>query len=296
MTVDAAAPRFVLPRPFDHVPVRVGPAAVDAAVNAAVNAGSLHELNEFVSLDDNTVVFRNDLITLVVEGTSAVSIDVRPGVHDDLVDATLYGYAMRLLFLHAGVFNLHGSLVRVTTGAGERTVAIAGHGGAGKSTTVSYLAATSGASILIDDVVPITIEGGVAVAHPFERPVHLLPDAAIRLGMDATAVSDDPSSGIGKVVADLASASGPVAIDQLVVVTLGDSDASEPLTITTVTGAERLRYVVRASNSTGLTSFGKRADAYVAWAMQVAAAVEITHIVRAPGADTLDAIACHIAG
>ena len=292
MTDNDPAPRFVLPPPFDRVPVRVGPAAVDAAVDVT----SLHAINEFVSLDDDTVVFRNDFMTLVVQGTGAVSIDVRPGVHDDVVDALLYGYAMRVLFLHAGVFNLHGSLVRVTTGGSERTVVIAGHSGAGKSTTVSYLAATCGASILIDDVVPITVDGGVAVAHPFDRPVHLLPDAATRLGMDATAVSEDPASGIGKLVADIASASGPVAIDQLVLLTLGEPDATEPLTVTTVTGAERLRYVVRASNSSGLMSFGKRADAYFAWAMQVASAVDITHVVRSPGADTLDAVARHIIG
>lgn len=262
---------------------------------AAVDMASLQAINEFVSLDDDTVVFRNDIMTLVVQGTCAVSIDVRPGVHDDLVDALLYGYAMRVLFLHAGVFNLHGSLVRFTARGDGRTVAVAGHSGAGKSTTVSYLAATSGASILIDDVVPITVDDGVAVAHPFDRPVHLLPDAATRLGMDATAVSDDPSSGIGKLVADIASASGPVAIDELVLVTLAEPDAIDPLTITAVTGAERLRYVVRASNSSGLLSFGKRADAYFAWAVQVASAVDITHIVRSPGADTLDAVARHIA-
>jgi hypothetical protein len=146
VTGDVAAPRYVLPPPFDHVPVRVGPAAVEAAVDTT----SLHAINEFTSLDDDTVVFRNDLVTLVVQGTGAVSVDVRPGVHDDAVDAMLYGYAMRLLFLHAGVFSLHGSLVRVPTGDGERTVAIAGHSGAGKSTTVSYLAAQHGASILIE--------------------------------------------------------------------------------------------------------------------------------------------------
>ena len=292
MTGNAPARRFGLPSPFDHVPVRVGRAAVDAVVDLA----SLCAISEFVSLDDDTVVFRNDSMTLVVQGTAAVSIDVRPGVHDDLVEALLYGFAMRVLFLHAGVFNLHGSLVRVGADGSGRTSAIAGHSGAGKSTTVSYLAATYGASILIDDVVPITVDDGVAIAHPFNRPVHLLPDAATRLGMDATAVSDDPSSGIGKLVADIASASGPVAIDELVIVTLGEPDAAEPLTITTVTGAERLRYVVRASNSTGLTSFGKRADAYLAWAMQVASAVEITHIVRSPAADTLDTIARHIIG
>jgi hypothetical protein len=289
---DAGAPRYVLPAPFEHVPVRVGPAAVDAAVDMT----SLHAINEFVSLDDDTVVFRNDVMTLVVQGAGAVSIDVRSGGHDDVVYAVLYGYAMRVLFLHAGVFSLHGSLVRVATDHGTRTVAIAGHSGAGKSTTVSHLAAHHGASILIDDVLPITVADGVAVAHPFDRPVHLLPDAATRLGMDASGVSADLSSGIGKLVADIASASGPVAIDRLVVVTLGEPDAVEPLTVTTVTGAERLRYVVRASNSAGLMSFGRRADAYVSWAMQVASAVEITHVVRAPGTDTLDAVARHIIG
>lgn len=73
-------------------------------------------------------------------------------------------------------------------------------------------------------------------------------------------------------------------------------DDRDPLTITTVTGAERLRYVVRTSNSTGLMSFGARADPYLAWAMQLASAVDVTHIVRSPGADTLDAVARHIVG
>ena len=127
--------RFVLPAPFDQVPVRVGPEAVAAAVDAA----SLHAINEFVSADDDTVVFRADLITLVVQGTGAVTIDVRPGVHDDLVAALLYGYAMRVLFLHAGVFSMHGSLVRVATDVGGRTVAIAGHSGAGKSLSLIHI-------------------------------------------------------------------------------------------------------------------------------------------------------------
>jgi hypothetical protein len=105
------------------------------------------------------------------------------------------------------------------------------------------------------------VADGVATAHPFDRPVHLLPDAATRMGLDATGVSDDPASGIGKLVANIASATGPVVVDHLVMLTLRAPDApddSDPLTITTVTGAERLRYVVRTSNSTGLMSFGAR--------------------------------------
>lgn len=303
MTANTSGPRYVLPAPFAHVPVHVGPHAVDAALAST----SLTELSEFTSLNDDTVVFRGDSLTLVVQGTDAVTINVAPGVHPDLVDAMLYGYAMRLLLLHAGVFSLHGSLVRV----GNRTVAIAGHSGAGKSTTVSHLASAHGATVLIDDVLPITVADGIATAYPFDRPVHLLPDAATRLGLDATGVSDDPASGIGKLVADIASATGPVVVDHLVMLTLSAPDAPDssdapdgsdtagdrdPLTITTVTGAERLRYVVRTSNSTGLMSFGARADPYLAWAMQLASAVDVTHIVRSPGADTLDAVARHIVG
>lgn len=100
-------------------------------------------------------------------------------------------------------------------------------------------------------------------------------------------------------MADIASATGPVVVDHLVMLTLRSADAPDdrdPLTITTVTGAERLRYVVRTSNSTGLMSFGARADPYLAWAMQLASAVDVTHIVRSPGADTLDAVARHIVG
>lgn len=291
MTANTTGPRYVLPAPFDHVPVHVGPQAIAAALAST----SLTTLSEFTSLNNDTVVFRGDSLTLVVQGTDAVTIDVAPEVHPDLVDAMLYGYAMRVLLLHAGVFSLHGSLVRV----GNRTVAIAGHSGAGKSTTVSHLATAHGATVLIDDVLPITVADGIATAHPFDRPVHLLPDAATRLGLDATGVSDDPASGIGKLVADIASATGPVVVDHLVMLTLSAPDAPDdrdPLTITAVTGAERLRYVVRTSNSTGLMSFGARADPYLAWAMQLASAVDVTHIVRSPGADTLDAVARHIAG
>jgi hypothetical protein len=291
MTATSSEPRYVLPAPFEHVPVHVGPHAVDAALAST----SLTKLSEFTSLNDDTVVFRTEMMTLVVQGTDAVTINVAPEVHPDLVDAILYGYAMRLLLLHAGVFSLHGSLVRV----GDRTVAIAGHSGAGKSTTVSHLATAHGATVLIDDVLPITVADGIATAHPFDRPVHLLPDAATRLGLDATGVSDDPASGIGKLVANIASATGPVVVDHLVMLTLRAADApedSDPLTITTVTGAERLRYVVRTSNSTGLMSFGARADPYLAWAMQLASAVDVTHIVRSPGTDTLDAVARHIVG
>jgi len=50
------------------------------------------------------------------------------------------------------------------------------------------------------------------------------------------------------------------------------------------------------SNSTGLTSFGSRADTYLAWAMQVASAITVTQIVRRPDADTLDDVARYITG
>ena len=288
MTAKVDTPGYTLPPPFDHVPVRVGPPDVDPA--------SLTQLSELSWANDNTVVFRSERITLAVHGTETVSIDVARGTHHDLVEALLYGYAMRVLLLHAGVFSLHGSLVRTTNGTSARNIAIAGHSGAGKSTTVSYLASAHGASVAIDDVLPLTVSDGVVTAHPFMRPVHLLPDAAARLGLDASDVSDNPTEGIGKLVADIAAPAGPVVVDELVILTLADPTAPEPLTITPVTGAERLRYVVRVSNSTGVMSFGSRADTYLAWAMQVASAITVTQIVRRPDADTLDDVARYITG
>lgn len=278
-----------LPSPFADVAVTVGPVTVDRA--------GLQPFAEHTWADDQTVVFMTDVFTVAILGVSGVEIDVRPGVHPEVVEALLYGYVMRSLFRHAGVFSLHASLVRFGDGPSSRTVAVAGHSGAGKSTTVSYAAARHGADLLVDDVVPVTVAAGVATAHPFARPVHLVADAATRLGFDASRVSDDLGESVGKLVVDLASTSGPVPIDHLVVLGLGEPDATDAMEVRTIRGAERLRHVVRNSNVTGLASLGSRAQPYLRWATDLASAVPMTQVIRRPGDDTLDdVVGCLVDG
>lgn len=277
---------YRLPSPFADVAVVFGPLTVDRT--------GLQPIDDQLWADDQTVVFATDLVTVAIIGVTRVEVDVRPGVHRDAVEALLYGYVMRALYRHAGVFSLHASLVRVGGGASGRVVAVAGSSGAGKSSTVAHAAAHHGAEVLVDDVVPVTVEGATATAHPFARPVHLVADAATRLGFDASAVSDDPGEGIGKLVVRFASASGPVPIDHLVVLGLAAPESPQRLVVRPIRGAERLRHVVRNSNVTGLASFGSRAQPYLQWAAELASAVPMTQILRRPGDDTLDDVVQHL--
>lgn len=282
---------YRLPSPFEGVPVEFRPLSVDPATLTFVYEG--------IWADDRTVVFTSDLWSFAIHGVSLVEVDVAPGVHADVVEAMFYGMVMRCLFRHAGVFSLHASLLQFGEGSSQRTVAVAGSSGAGKSTTVSYTAKVHGGRVLVDDVVPVTVTDRVATAHPFSRPVHLVPDAAIRLGFDPSGVSDLPSEGIGKLVVDLATdlaaPTRPVTIDHLVILSLGDADSVDSLVVRPVRGAERLRRVVHHSNVTGIASFGARADAYMGWVTDLASCVAMSEVIRRPGADTLDAVARFVA-
>ena len=279
---------FRFPAPFDHVPIEFGPLSVDPT--------TLTWLSDVVQADDHVIVFSNDFLTIAIHGSSKVEVDVVPGTHPDVVEAMLYGYVMRMLFLQSGVFNLHASLLRLDQGDFSRTVAIAGHSGAGKSTTVTALSNRPSVQLLVDDVLPMTVTNGVVIGHPFRRPVHLLPEAARRLRLDAQIVGDGTViDGLGELVCDLASDSGAVTIDRVVILERGLPDASEVVAVREVRGAERLRLLVRHSNATGVASFGPRSDAYLDWVTSVASLLPMMMITRPPDIDTLDEVVGHVA-
>ena len=257
----------------------------------SVDVSSLVEIVDNFWVGDDIAVFHNGMFTTAVHGTSRVEVDVPTDVHVDNVEAVLVGYVMRTLFRHAGVFSLHASLVQFGGDATGHTVAIAGHSRAGKSTTVSHAAATLDAKVLVDDVLPVTMVDGVAIAHPYRRPVHIRPEAAVRLGLDPAAATDDPTVGFRKLITESTASPGPVQLDHLVVLQVADADAADPLVVRSVRGAERLRMVVAHSNVTGVSSFGANADRFVQWATQLAASTAVTEIIRRPGDDTLDEVA-----
>lgn len=244
-----------------------------------------------------------DLLDLrvMIRGTHEVVVEIPDGADRSLVAPLLYGWATRILMLHAGTFNLHGSLVRI----GDEHVVIGGHSGAGKSTTVATLAHERGATLLIDDVVHVDLVDGRPTARPFPRPVHLSHEAVARLGID------DPGEQLGegplsKFAVDLAEAGGPVPIDRLVTLICHDPHPSDewpnpivpevaptaesPVVVRDITGGERLRWVVRLANNSGLSSFGPRSGAFFQWSTSVASALPTMEIARLGGADTLDEV------
>jgi hypothetical protein len=240
-------------------------------------------------------------LKLMIRGTDEVVVEIPDGADRSLVAPLLYGWATRVLMLHAGIFNLHGSLVRI----GDEHVVIGGHSGAGKSTTVVHLAKDRGATVLIDDVVHVELVDGRPVARPFPRPVHLTHDAIARLGIvdGGEQVGQGPFS---KLAVEIAEASGPVPIDRLVTLVAYDPSPSEdwpntiipsvlptadrPVVVRDIAGAERLRWVVRLANNSGLSSFGPRAEMFFQWSTSLASALPTSEIARLRSADTLDAV------
>lgn len=272
---------YRLPAPFDHVEVRTGP--VDTDVTGLADLGSFH-------VGDGIVVHRNPSLAIAVHGTELVELEVAPHTDPAFVQASLYGLAMRLLFLHQGIFVLHASLLGFVDGATPHGVAVAGHSGAGKSTTVSYAARALGARLLVDDVVAVTVDGGVASAHPFERPVHLLPDAAERVGAGTDWDIHCGADGEEKYVASLAVGGKPVVLSHLISLELAAPDATDRLVTRKLTGAEKFRHIVRNSNVTGVSSHGGRSGPYFEWASALSSALDMAAVIRRPGEDTLDEV------
>ncbi len=258
-----------------------------------------------VAATSDAVWTDTESIRTFVSGTDEVVIEVAAEADPLIAAPWLYGWVSRILFMHAGVFTLHGSLVRI----GQRHVVVGGHSGAGKSTTVSALAVHHGAELLVDDVVPVSIVDGKVKAFPFRRPVNLMLDTLERLGIDeeGARIGDGPYQ---KRAILFEGSTGdrlePVEVDGLVVLVGFDPDphedwpnsvmpvespsAEQPVVTTLITGTERLRWIVRLANNRGVAVEGGRAGSFFAWSTAVADQLPTTEIARLRSADTLDAV------
>ena len=121
---------------------------------------------------------------LLVEHGREVTVAWQPD--PDLPDADpswlVQGWAVTLAMLQRGQLSLHAATVQI----GDQVVAIAGHRGAGKSTT-SMALRKRGHRLLVDDVTLIEFrDGGAWTTLP--RNVHLLSDAAAAVGVDFSAL------------------------------------------------------------------------------------------------------------
>ena len=93
------------------------------------------------------------------------------------------GWSVTLTSLQRGYLSLHASTVQI----GDEVVALAGHQGAGKSTTAMGLRAR-GHGLLVDDTTVVAFRDGGAWTTPYARNVHLLRDTAEAVGVNADAL------------------------------------------------------------------------------------------------------------
>jgi hypothetical protein len=286
MDLDAMLPRAV-----------VGARVRRAPVPSTLPNG--RRLADWLTAVPNEVLVEHSGIRVLVRGTDEVLVDLDDGADLALVAPLLYGHVTRTLLLHAGTFSLHASVVRLD-GA---VVALGGHNGAGKSTTAAALSQIQGGALLVDDVAPTRVVDGRVQVQVFERPVHLTLDALDRLGLSATDAEVVIRGARGKVAMPVTGFGGPagdarwVEVDRLFAL-LPESDepehelrdgraVSREVVAREISGAERLRWVVRLSNVTGLAALGDRAGDYFAWATAVADVLATTEIARSEGTDTL---------
>ncbi len=140
-----------------------------------------------------------------VEGGRRIGVDLERDADPLMVEAWLYGTFAALVLGQQGRFALHATTVEVD-GTG---VAVAGHSGAGKSTTALELC-RRGHRLIADDVSPLDMgkngSATEAVVQPFGRPVHLWPETADALGVELSTgaaghalgqAGPAPASGIG---------------------------------------------------------------------------------------------------
>lgn len=185
-----------------------------------------------VTQDEALVRFQSGASVLVTGGHSAVVDWDLPEDEDADPSWLVQGWVVTLAMMQRGQLSLHAATVRI----GDRTFAIAGHRGAGKSTT-SMALRKRGHQLLVDDVTLIDFHNGQAWTTPFPRNVHLLPDAATAVGLDFDAL---PALAGGRVKAAFRAEDPPIEplmIDHIVVLA---PQNHEGVSVETKRGAERL--------------------------------------------------------
>lgn len=156
---------------------------------------------------------------------------VEPGADPVAVEALLHGGVLGALIHQRGELPLHATTL--VSPSGSSAVALAGHSGAGKSTT-AYELVRRGWTILSDDLTRLSLETGVPVAWPGRSRLRLLPDACRHFGLDPAALASAPKR-LGKYLVDLPRRREPIALST--VVALERSEAA--LEVLAVRGAAR---------------------------------------------------------
>ncbi|MBI1350210.1 MAG: hypothetical protein GC156_03745 [Actinomycetales bacterium] len=157
------------------LPAHLGIAVRRGVVPTSLSGG--RRLPGGVTVADGTTLVRFPQGALLVEDGTTATVDWPGG--SDVPSWVIESWAVSLAMVQRGNLCLHASVVAV----GDRVVAIAGDSGAGKSTTVLALEAR-GHRLLTDDVAIVDLRPDGPWVLPYQRSVHLLPDAAAALDVD----------------------------------------------------------------------------------------------------------------
>ncbi len=226
--------------------------------------------------------FGDGLSLHVLNGRSVV-VDL--GDSDAEADASwvLHGWAVTLVTLQRGGLSLHAG----TADIGGLVVAVAGHRGAGKSTTLMALQ-RAGHSLLVDDVALVGVDDDRAWTAPFRRNVHLLPDAAAAVGLDFDALPR--LAGRPDKVAFLPEHPPDARrdLDRVVVLT-PDDDVTEA-ELSEVRGRERIIVLARQASRDGIAPRVLGPARFFSLVADLAARVRVLELRRPREAWTLDTV------
>lgn len=212
-----------------------------------------------------------------------VQWDPDPAQPDDDPSWLIQGWAVTLAMLQRGDLSLHAATIAI----GDQTIAVAGHRGAGKSTTAMGLR-NRGHQLLVDDVTLIEFHDGAAWTTPYPRNVHLLPDAAAAVGLDFEAL---PMLAGGRVKAAFRAEDPPAdprRIDHIIV--LAPNADAEEVTVTEAHGAERLAVLVGHTRRDGIAPLVLGHSRYFELLARLADSTPV-YVVRRPRSEwTLDLV------
>lgn len=193
------------------------------------------------------------------------------------------GWSVTLASLQRGNLSLHASTVQI----GDEVVAIAGHQGAGKSTTAMGLRAR-GHRLLVDDTTVVEFRDDGAWTTPYARNVHLLRDTADALGVDADALPS-LAGRHGKVA--FRAEDPPVEprrIDRIVVLTR--PAAVTDVTLTELRGVDRIEILRQHVARLGLAPAILGQPGFFALVAKLADAAPVQLLRRPPDGWSLDAV------
>ncbi|HEX8381340.1 MAG TPA: hypothetical protein VF619_12420 [Allosphingosinicella sp.] len=154
----------------------------------------------------------------LVTGGESIEYRPEPGADPAAVEAMLQGGVLGALLHQRGDLPLHATTL--VSPDRRRAVALAGHSGAGKSTT-AYALIRRGWMLVSDDLTRVTIEQGKAVAWPGRDRIRLMEDACERFGIDKAALAPVPNWP-GKFLIEVSRCDRPVRLDALVALERGE--------------------------------------------------------------------------